>query len=116
MLELHDRIAIGSGKQRDIVVLGVSPGYSIVRNLELPAGRFFDAEDAMARAKVALVPQQFARNVYGNEQAAIGQNIKISGLPFVIVGAYRERVETFGQSEIGADTILIPDTVARYFT
>ena len=116
MLELHDRIAIGSGKERDIVVLGVSPGYAIVRNLELPAGRFFDAEDSMARAKVALVTQQFARNVYGSEQNAVGQHIKIIGLPFVIVGAYRERVETFGQSEISADTILIPDTVARYFT
>jgi putative ABC transport system permease protein len=116
MLELHDRIAVGSGRERDIVVLGVSPGYSIVRNLEIPAGRFFDAEDTMARAKVALVTLQFARTVYGSEQNAIDQNMKINGLPFVIVGVYRERVETFGQSEISADTILIPDTVARYFT
>src|SRR5258708_30754367 len=98
MLELHDRIAVGSGRERDIVVLGVSPGYAIVRNLELPAGRFFDAQDSMARAKVALVTQQFARNVYGSEQNAVGQHIKIIGLPFVIVCAYRERAETFVKS------------------
>jgi putative ABC transport system permease protein len=42
--------------------------------------------------------------------------VKVNGLPFVIVGTFKERVETFGQSEISEDTILIPYTVGRYFT
>ena len=116
MVELHDRIAIGGGKERDLLVLGVAPDYAIVRNLELLSGRFFDSQDSMARAKVALVTQQFAKKVYGSEGAAIGKDIKISKLPFVIIGTFRERVETFGQSEIAGDTILIPYTVSRYFT
>src|SRR5947207_345337 len=29
MLETHDRIGVGGGKERDILVLGVSPQYSI---------------------------------------------------------------------------------------
>src|SRR3954469_21193607 len=33
MIELHDRIAVGGGKQRDLLVLGVSPEYQNVRNL-----------------------------------------------------------------------------------
>jgi putative ABC transport system permease protein len=37
-------------------------------------------------------------------------------LPFVVIGTFRERVDTFGQSEISDDTILIPYTVARFFT
>src|SRR5947199_4954126 len=41
MLELHERIAVGGGKERDILVLGVDPAYSTVRNLEILAGRFF---------------------------------------------------------------------------
>lgn len=116
MVELHDRIAIGGGKERDLLVLGVAQEYSIVRNLELLSGRFFDSQDSMARAKVALVTQQFAKKVYGSEGAAIGKDIKINKLPFVIIGTFRERVETFGQSEIAGDTILIPYTVSRYFT
>lgn len=116
MLELHDRIAVGGGKERDILVLGVSPQYSTVRNLEILAGRFFDEEDAMARAKVALVTQQFAQRVFGSQQAAIGRDMKILGLPFVVIGTFRERVETFGQSEIAGDTVLIPYSVGRYFT
>ena len=116
MLELHDRIGVGDGKEREILVLGVSPEYSTVRNLEILAGRFFDNEDSMARAKVAVVTQQFAVRKFGSASAAKDQDIKIFGLPFKIIGTFRERVDTFGQSEIAGDTILIPETVARYFT
>ncbi len=116
MAELQDRIAVGGGKERDLRVLGVAPEYATVRNLESLSGRFFDSEDSMSRAKVAEVTQQFARKVYGSEAAAIGKDIKINGLPFIIIGTFREKVETFGQSEIAADTILIPYTVSRYFT
>jgi len=114
MLERTFSIPIGSGKERDTRVLGVDPAYATVRNLEILAGRFFDAEDSVSRAKVAAVTQTFARTVFGNEAQARGQSIKIGGLSFTIIGVYRERVETFGQSEIGADTILIPYSTGRY--
>jgi putative ABC transport system permease protein len=116
MLELHDRIGVGGGKERDILVLGVSPQYSTVRNLQILAGRFFDEEDATSRAKVAMVTQQFAQRVFGSQSAAIGRDMKILGLPFVVIGTFRERVETFGQSEIAGDTVLITYSVGRYFT
>ncbi|HET9181998.1 MAG TPA: ABC transporter permease [Candidatus Angelobacter sp.] len=116
MLELHDRIGIGGGKERDILVLGVSPQYEMVRNLQVLAGRFFDNDDSMDRAKVAVVTQQFAQTVYGSADAAVDKEIKISGLPFVVIGTFRERIDTLGQSEISSDTILIPYTVGRYFT
>ena len=115
MLELRDRIAVGGGKERDILILGVSPQYSTVRNLEIPLGRFFDGEDSMARHHVALITPQLAQKLYGGSSAAVGQEIKISHLPFMIIGTFRERVETFGQSEISEDTILIPYSVGRYF-
>jgi putative ABC transport system permease protein len=115
MLEMHDRISV-RGKERDILVLGVDPEYRIVRNLLIVAGRFFDDQDSMGRNKVALVTPQFAQKAFGSPSAAIGQTVKVNGLPFVIVGTFKERVETFGQSEISDDTILIPYTVGRYFT
>jgi putative ABC transport system permease protein len=110
------RIAVGGGKERDILVLAVDPEYSTVRNLEILGGRFFDAQDSIARWHVADVTESYAKKTYGSNAAAIGQNIKVNGLPFVIVGTFRERVETFGQSEIQDDTVLVPFTVGRYFT
>lgn len=116
MVELHDRISVGDGKQRDLLVLGVSSGYRTVRNLVIPSGRFFDDEESMTRTKVALLTVQLARRLFANEDSAVGQTIKISNLPFTVIGTFKERVETFGQSEIADDTILIPYTVAKYFT
>lgn len=116
MLEIHDRIAIGSGKERDILVLGVDPDYRIVRNLVIVSGRFFDDEDSLSRNKVALVTPSFAKKAFGSVQAAVGHSLKVNGLPFVVIGVFKERVQTFGLSEIADDTVLIPFNVGRYFT
>ena len=47
---------------------------------------------------------------------AQGQTFQIAGIPFTIVGTFKESVDTFGQTEITDQTILIPYSVARYFT
>ncbi|HSE47776.1 MAG TPA: ABC transporter permease [Terriglobales bacterium] len=116
MTEMRDRITVRGGKEREILVLGVSPDYKQVRNLVVLAGRFFDEDDTRARAKVAVVTQEFAKRMFGSEDAAVGQTVKVTNLPFVIIGVFKERVETFGQSELASDTVVIPYTVARYFS
>src|ERR1700690_1621374 len=104
MVEFHDHITVPGGKERDILGLGVSREYLNVRNLDVLAGRFFAEGDTQARNKVALLPLPLADTLYGSPGAAVGQNIKLSGLPFVVIGAFRERVDTFGQSEISENT------------
>ena len=116
MVEFHDRITVPGGRQRDILVLGVSWQYLYVRNLNVLAGRFFEDRDEQAHDKVAVITQALANTLYGSQAAAIGQQIKLSGLPFTVIGTFRERVDTFGQSEISEDTILIPYPLARFFT
>jgi putative ABC transport system permease protein len=112
---LQERIPVGEGKERDIQILGVNPAYRGVRNLVIASGRFFDQEDEQSRAKVGLITDNWAQEVYGSPQAAIGKIIKLSDLPFTVIGTFRERVNTFGQSEVTTHTFLIPYTVARYF-
>ena len=116
LIELHDRITVPGGRERDVLVLGVSAEYFWVRNLEVLNGRFLEDNDTQARGKVAAITRNLAETLYGSTDNAVGQVIKLSGLPFVVVGTFRERVDTFGQSEISDDTILIPYTVARFFT
>jgi putative ABC transport system permease protein len=116
VLNLEERIAIGNGKEKDVQILGVSSEYVRVRNLLVPSGRFFDEQDALAHNKVALITDKMAIQLYGSTTAAVGKVIKLTGLPFAIIGTFRERVETFGQSEIVDNTMLIPYSVSRYFT
>jgi putative ABC transport system permease protein len=98
------------------MILGVSPQYKQVRNLTLLAGRFFDDQDAVTHAKVAVIVETFARALYGTPDAAIDKSINVHGIPFVIIGVFKESFNTFGQTEIDNQTLLIPYPVARYFT
>ena len=116
VVPLDDRIPIGGGKERDLRTLGVFPEYAIVRNLVVLSGRFFDAQDEQARNKVGVMQQKMAQDIYGSVDNAIGKTVKVNGLPFTIVGTFRERVDTFGQSEVTDNSMLIPYTVARFFT
>jgi putative ABC transport system permease protein len=113
---LEERIPVGEGKERDIQILGVYPEYRGVRNLVVASGRFFDEQDQRSHTKVGLVTDKWAQEVYGSAEGAIGKTIKLSGLPFTVIGTFHERVNTFGQSEVTTNTLLIPYTVARYFT
>jgi putative ABC transport system permease protein len=116
MLEVHDRISVGGGVTKDTMLLGVSPQYQRVRGLVVLAGRFFDDEDAATHAKVAVLNRPMAIELFGNEQAAVDKTVSIRGEPLTIIGVFKESIDTFGQSEISDQTILIPYEVARYFT
>ena len=116
MLTLHERIPIRGGKEQDALVLGVDPQYARIRKINMLAGRFFDAVDAQSHSKVATLTESLAKRIYGAQDAAIGRTLRISGLPFVVIGTFKEGVETFGQSEVSGDAILIPYRVSRYFT
>lgn len=104
-----------NGKEERILVLGSDEYYKPVRNLVVLAGRFLDASDVDLRQKVALLTDKLAKRLYGSQNAAIGQEIKIHDLQFTVIGTFKEKVESFGESELNTETILIPITVQQYF-
>src|SRR6516225_12227116 len=66
LVVLSERIAAGSGKEKDIAVMGAAPEYARVRNLVVLSGRFFDAGDAAARNKVGVLTLKLAEELYGS--------------------------------------------------
>jgi len=116
MLEYHDNVSLGGGITKQTTLLGVSPQYRIVRNLVVVSGRFFDDQDELVHEKVAVIVKPFAEELYGNANAAVGKTISIKGIPFVIIGVFKEAFDTYGQSEISDHTMLVPYPVVRYFT
>ena len=114
-VSLNDRISVPNGKEQDISILGVFPEYRQVRNLVLLAGRFFDAEDEQGRDKVGVITEKLAVKLFRTPVNSVGQVIKLNGLPFTVIGVFKERVETFGQSEVEDNTMAIPYSVSRFF-
>jgi putative ABC transport system permease protein len=110
-----DRMLI-AGKEQDVKVIGTDGAYQAVRNIISSSGRFLDDSDVTLRSHVALLTDKLAERMYGTRNAAVGEVIKLFGLQFTVIGTFHEKVETFGQSEVERETILVPMTVLKYFT
>lgn len=104
------------GKPQDTSVLGVDEYYPKVRNLALLAGRYFDGSEVRQRAKVGLLTEGLAKILYGAPAFAIGKQIKLKDHQFTIVGVFKERVQSFGLSELADRAVVIPITVLRYYS
>jgi len=109
-----DQILV-AGRPRDIKVIGTDEAYQPVRNIVISSGRFLDRGDVSLRAKVALLTDDLAMRMFGGRAGSLNQQVRLFGLRFTVIGTFHERVETFGQSEIERDTILVPITVLHYF-
>jgi putative ABC transport system permease protein len=114
VMQNNDEIVV-NGKVREVTINGVDDQYARVRNLLILHGRAFDQSDLTLRERVAMLTDKLAVRIFGSQEAALGQNIKISQLQFTVIGTFREKTSTFGQGEITDETILIPITVMRYF-
>jgi putative ABC transport system permease protein len=112
--ELHQSVVVG-GRERPVNLIGVTEGYQAIRRLVILRGRYFDASDMETRSKVCLVTKQVADRVFGFENP-IGGSIRMGELSFTVIGVFRERVATFGLSEIKDESVIIPLTLMRYYT
>jgi putative ABC transport system permease protein len=65
--------------------------------------------------KVCLITKQLAARLFGPENA-IGRTVRMGELTFTVVGVFVERVETFGLSDIQAESVLIPFGLMKYYT
>ncbi|MCS6952991.1 MAG: ABC transporter permease [Bryobacterales bacterium] len=114
VMSAYDSLVI-DGRPRDVLVLGSDDQYAYVRNLVQLAGRPLDPSDVLLRQRVALLTEELAQRLYGSQQAAVGQVLKIRGLQFTVIGTFKEKTATYGLSELARESILIPITVLRYF-
>jgi putative ABC transport system permease protein len=102
-------------RQREVRLIGTDPDFRMIRNLKVLAGRFFDEEDDRLRSKVCLVTEALARVLYPGGWVE-GNKIKVRGLEFTVIGIFKEGAETFGQSEIKAETAMMPISVMTILT
>jgi putative ABC transport system permease protein len=106
---------VSQGVVRPVTLMGVTQGYQDIRRLLILRGRFLDSLDMDSRSKVCVVTPQLATKLYGPENP-IGRELRLEDSTFIIVGVFKERVETFGLSDIQSETVLIPFGLMKYYT
>ena len=79
-------------------VQGVATNYLEIRDWPLASGDFFTEKDMISRAKVAVLGQTVANQLFPNEDP-IGQQIRIRNVPFKVIGVLTAK----GQSAMGSD-------------
>jgi len=92
-------------------ILGTTPDYLAIRDLQVEEGQPFTTADVDAAAKVALIGKTVAGSLFNGEDP-IGKVIRIKKVPFTVVGTLVSK----GQSPTGQDqddVILLPISSAK---
>jgi putative ABC transport system permease protein len=106
---------VSNGSQYRSSLVGVTEDFQAIRNLLILKGRFLDADDMRARGKVCVITEELAQVAFPNSEP-VGASVRAGELSFTVVGVFRERVATFGLSEIQRYTMLIPFPLMRYYS
>jgi putative ABC transport system permease protein len=101
--------------EHPISLVGVTDGFQQIRHLVVDRGRYFDEDDMASRSKVCLITPQLAAAVFPNEDP-VNKEIHVGELAFTVIGVFRERTATFGQSEITPESVIVPFSLIRYYT
>ena len=76
--------------------MGTWPDYVRVRDKDLKAGRFFTPTDLQFRLMVCVIGNDIA-NVLFEEEDPIGQEIRVNGDKFIVIGVFENIKSNFGE-------------------
>jgi len=90
---------------------GVAPEFQQIRDWQVADGRFLHEGDMESAAKVAVIGETVARQLFGNDNP-IDMVIRIRNIPFRVVGLLAPKGQT-GQGTDQDDTLMIPYTTMQ---
>ncbi|MDR1227100.1 MAG: ABC transporter permease [Prevotellaceae bacterium] len=80
-------------------IQGGNTSLLVIRKYEVASGTMFTEPDVRAAAKVCLVGQTVADNLFSNGENPVGQTIRFGRIPFKIIGVLASK----GQNQMGQD-------------
>src|SRR5487761_2012332 len=100
--------AIANGRNWSTSVVGESPDYLKIRDWKLTSGSMFTDRDVRSSAKVAVIGSKTANELFGPLNP-VGQSVRISNIPFVIIGLLESKGAGMGGMNQD-DRLIIPYT------
>ncbi len=106
---------LAQGKVWPVSLVGVTSEFQQIRNLIVLQGRYLDDSDFATVSKVCVLSEHLAQQAFPG-QNPVGRELHVGEMAFTVVGVFRERMGTFGQSEIRTDSVLVPFPLMKYYT
>ncbi len=101
-------VTVNYGKEALIYgVQGVSADFQFIENASMIEGRFINYQDEVNAGKVAIIGNKIKKDVFNKVETPIGEFIDISGIPFKVIGVYKE------MEDREEERIYIPITTAQ---
>ena len=80
---------VSGGEEGNYEVIGTTPDYAIVTNLETEYGEFFNEEALESNASVIVIGHTIATELFGTADA-VGQSVRINNNAFEVIGVLEE--------------------------
>jgi putative ABC transport system permease protein len=80
-------------------VSGSNPPVQEIENLQVETGRFYSAEDAQLRARVCVLGSESKEKLFSG-RFAVGEKIRIHGIPYEVVGVLKARPQQGEENSI----------------
>lgn len=101
------------GKNTNTQVVGVTPEYTAVRNMEIDQGSFIAATQLRSLSRVAVLGPTTRDDLFGSSTEVIGQSIRINKVDFKVVGVTKSKGGSgFGNQD---DMVFVPLSTAQRF-
>jgi putative ABC transport system permease protein len=88
-------------------VTGIEPPYQKIRTIELESGRHFTWLDEEQVARVAIIGDDVADQLFGKRHP-VGETVMMNGLPYVVVGKMRKKDQDSNYSGPDNTKIFVP--------
>jgi putative ABC transport system permease protein len=100
-----------AGENHSTTLVGVTPSYGPVRNMQVSEGEFIREEHQLGQASVVLLGTDVADKLFGRTEGLVDETVRIEGQPFRVIGV----LESKGGSAFANqdDQVLVPLTTAQ---
>ncbi len=88
-------------------VAGSFPPFAEIRSLDIASGRFYSWQDVHENRRVAFLGSALNKQLFP-EGGAIGQNIYIQGVPYVVVGLMSDKKQNSSYDGWDVNKVFIP--------
>jgi len=96
-------------------VTGAKANYPEIRKFTLAAGRMFNDAEEIGMRRVAVVGSAVIDNLgLQTPEALIGENVRIGGLQFQVIGVFESKGQAGGFGNNPDDFVLIPLSTAQF--
>ncbi len=104
---------VAGGNNANISIIGTTPSYTDVRNVQVNDGNWFTDSDVSDSNQVAVIGPTVVTDLFPDGSEPVGQQIRISGGIYTVIGVTVSKGGTgFNNTD---ETVYIPYTTAQHY-